>query len=306
MRTYTCEACGAKLLVSEISHVTNCLYCGNTIVIHNEEIDNLNIKKMIPFQIEKEEAMKKVSYYTSDTPVDAKKIYVPVKFASFHYDYLYYFKYEVEHTDDDGGTTYTYHDADILLDGDAEREIIFGTSKINTIYHSFEYQGAKTIDYNPTLIEDVSIELSDFSNIDLKEKQKERLKDYTRSYFRNYDIVRVYSENYFFSNTSIDSYTTLVPVYVVKTEKNLVYNIPGIKTQNPQKSINSFLGVLVAFLAFFSISLLLATEYALIGKLLILAAVVGVIYLSQKDNKGSFDGFKTKETQFSTRRKRLR
>ena len=77
----------------------------------------------------------------------------------------------------------------------------------------YEYRKQPVIDYNPSLVQDVSIEISDFSQIDLPKQQEKRLKDYAFRYFATWDISNVFSENYTISDSNVDSYTTLVPVY---------------------------------------------------------------------------------------------
>lgn len=313
MKTYTCESCGAKLLVSEISHVTECLYCGNTIVIHNEEIDNLNIKKIIPFQIEKEEAMEKISYYTSDKPIDAKKVYVPVKFSSFQFDFLYYFRYREEERDD-SGTTVSYHNSEQLLEGEANREIIFGTSKINNIQKSYEYNNQEILDYNPSLVQDVSIEISNFDNINLQAKQKERLKEYAKNYFRRFDIVKVFSENYFITNSKIDSYTTLVPVYIVKTNTGLIYNVTGIKIT--KKKINTKprkVGIIVYIILSLIFTTLLKDNPNFLQPLLIVLffIIFPIVIVKELSStpftfKNEFSNFKSEITYFIGKRKKLK
>ena len=307
MKTYTCSACGAKILLNDqLSHVSTCLYCGNTIVVSNEEINNLNIQKMIPFTIEKEEAIRKIKRVTKDKVVEAKKVYVPVKFSNYHYDYLKYFQYRVEHEDEHGNSSYSYHDTEILLDGDAEREIIFGTSKVSDIKMDYEYRKQPVIDYNPSLVQDVSIEISDFSKIDLPKQQEKRLKDYALRYFASWDITTIYSENYCISDSKIDAYTTLVPVYVIKTERNVVYNIPGIKTPNPPIKINFFLAFIIAFISFILISILMAYEQSIIPPLFLVSIVFIGYSITRSKNNHTFEGFSTHATRFSPKRKKLK
>lgn len=307
MKTYTCESCGAKMLLNDqLSHVTSCLYCGNTIVVRNEQIDNLNIKYMIPFSIDKEEAMTKIRKLTRNTPVEAKKVYVPVRFSSFDYDYLYYFEYVVEHTDEDGHTSYSYHDAEELLDGRAEREIVFGTSKVSNIYMDYEYRKQPVVEYNPTLVQDVTIEISDFSQINLPQQQEQRLKEYAARCFSKYDICKVYSENYFISNSTIDSFTTLVPVYVVRTARNIVYNVPGIKTPKPPISFGFLPSLLLCLLGVILISVLAITFDELVGPVFLALVITFVVFVKAKQNNHSFDGFQNNTFHFSSKRKKLK
>ena len=307
MKTYTCSACGAKMLLNDqLSHVSTCLYCGNTIVVNNEEINNLNIKQMILFEIEKEEAIKKIKRVTKDKVVEAKKVYVPVKFSSYHYDYLYYFQYRVEHEDDNGNTSYSYHDTEVLLDGDADREIIFGTSKVDNIKMDYEYRKQPVVPYNPTLVQDVSIEISDFSKVDLPKQQEERLKEFAFRYFAKYDISNVYAENYCITDPVLDSYTTLVPVYVIKTERNVVYNVPGIKTPNPPIKLGILPSIIIVLVSFFAISWLMAYVQSIISFFFPFAFIFIILAISKKNKNTSFEGFRGNAITFSPKRKRLK
>ena len=59
MKSYICNSCGAELILNDNSTFTSCLYCGNNIAVVQKEYANLNIKKIIPFTIEKDDVIKK-------------------------------------------------------------------------------------------------------------------------------------------------------------------------------------------------------------------------------------------------------
>ena len=311
MNTYVCDSCGAKILLNEMSHVSTCLYCGNTIVVHNEKMEDMNIKKIIPFQIGKEEAIQKlVRYGIRDEVVDAKKIYVPVRFCSYNYDYLYNFEYRVENEDDNGHRSYSYYDADILLEGTVKNEFVFGTSKVSNICLEYEFRFQPRVDYNLGLIQDVSIEIVNFNNIDfLKQKEKD-LKRFSSRYFLRYDISKVYSENYFLSGFDIDSYSTLLPVYVLKTNRNVLYNVPGVLSE--EKNYPSFLQiyrnkiciifVIGAIFSFYTFSNIFFSIFILILMIIFLGLVPKLPNINTKN----YDHYTCKQIKFSPKRKKLK
>ena len=49
MKSYVCKSCGSNILLNDDSSFTTCLYCGNSIAVSNQAINDLNIKKIIPF-----------------------------------------------------------------------------------------------------------------------------------------------------------------------------------------------------------------------------------------------------------------
>ena len=134
MRSYTCGTCGAELILNDNTNFTNCLYCGNSVAITSDKVIDLNIKKIIPFAIDREEAIDKFSKIIKDRVIDAKKVYVPVRYCSYEFDFLFYYQYREEYEDSDGHTHVRYIDAETLLDGEVTDELIFGDSRINYVF----------------------------------------------------------------------------------------------------------------------------------------------------------------------------
>lgn len=239
MNTYVCGACGAKIIVNSDQHFTECLYCGNTINISDEKIYDLNIRKMIPFSIDKQDAVIKIQKIIKKNIIEAKKVYVPVIFANYHYTYLLYFEYEETYTDEDGDTHKAYYDTEKLFEGDSYREAIFGSSKVRDVKLASEYSKMPTIDFDPAQLEDVSIEYSSFDDEEqLVENAEKRIINHLYNQIKfHYHITNIYTQNVFLSDFNTEKFTTLVPVYVMTTEDGELYNIPGIQLENMYKRI---------------------------------------------------------------------
>lgn len=64
LRAYNCPACGAQLMVDQVTAVTSCPYCGNNAVLPGQLSDLLKPDYVIPFSLDKETAKKALlSYY---------------------------------------------------------------------------------------------------------------------------------------------------------------------------------------------------------------------------------------------------
>lgn len=76
MRSYTCESCGASLTVDATTAVQECPYCGNQSVIPGVLDDSARPDSVIPFRIDKQQAIESLaSYYKG-------KKFLPKAFAS--------------------------------------------------------------------------------------------------------------------------------------------------------------------------------------------------------------------------------
>ena len=231
--------CGAELIINDDTNFTNCLYCGNNIAILNEELKDLNIKKIIPFSIDKEEAIEAYTKILRKDIIEAKKVYIPVRYCNFDFDYLLYYEYRVETTDSDGNTSVSYYDAETLVDGKVTEEFIFGNSKVNNVCLADEIRKQKRLDYDPVLVKDVSIECSNFDNSELiKAGLEQDIRIFGRRRIQR-DISEIYSENYFIYGTDYEPFTTLIPIYIVKTAQGKIYNYPGINPTTALKISSS-------------------------------------------------------------------
>ena len=317
MKTIECNSCGASMVLNDNVSFTTCLYCGNNIAICNKTINDLNIKKIIPFEIDKEEAIANFKKLFKVSVISANKIYVPVVFSNYHCVFSIY--YEYEETDSENRTT--YHDTEEMIDGRVENNIIFGNSKVNNVCCLNELMDKKRLDFDPVLLKDVSIEYANMPS-------KDEVIDNINSDIYHYSIKKIkekistiYSLNYFSSNLEIENFTTLVPIYIIKTSNGLIYNIPGIKLNKTNKAKNKkrILAIILGAILLASYLFMMnyyskspngdSNEMMLLFSLAVaLPALIIFIYWymhNHYDNR-TFDNFDYKKYSFGDKRKRLK
>lgn len=314
MKAYYCKSCGAQLIINADDHFTNCLYCGNAVAFKTDELEDMNIRKVIPFSIDKEEAIKIFTKLSKKKVVNAKKVFVPVRFCDYKFSHLYYYEKRVEHTDDDGNTYYTYHDEEKLKEGTIDDEFIFGNSIINNIELQDEIRLENRLDFDPVIIDDVSIELCDFDNIDVRHLLENNIRRYIYQLYSGIDIVQVYSENYFVTDVKLEPFATLIPVYIMYTDNGLIYNIPGVKMEKTKrkakyKGLNNILLLVSALLT-------IASCFITKGPLVNLKFLFGITFaylvvnLKIKNNNPfktkTYDNYNVIDIPFSFNRKQLK
>ncbi len=310
MKSYECKTCGAELIINDETTFTSCLYCGNNIAITQKEYGDLNIKKMIPFSIDKDEAIKSYSKVVRGDIIFAKKVYVPVRFCSFDYDFLFYYEYERKSTDSDGNTQTTYIDTEELLDGNVVNEMIFGDSKINYVNMPQEIRNIERVKFDPVLLKDVSIEKSDFR---IDDKFKQELEEMVRRYCRTKfsEVTKVYSENYFVSNIKLDDYSTLIPVYIVKTSKGEIYNLPGVEPSKFKKSNkkNNIAKIICLMFVLVSLFFLIVKGLFLFIPITFMFFVILLVLLFNKSTyleANTYDNFSFKRYSYGNTRKKMK
>ena len=63
LRAFNCPACGAQLLVDQVTAVTSCPYCGNNAVVPGQLSDVLKPDYVIPFKLGKDDAIAALKEY---------------------------------------------------------------------------------------------------------------------------------------------------------------------------------------------------------------------------------------------------
>ena len=63
LRAFNCPACGAQLLVDQVTAVTSCPYCGNNAVVPGQLSDVLKPDYVIPFKLDKSDAIAALKQY---------------------------------------------------------------------------------------------------------------------------------------------------------------------------------------------------------------------------------------------------
>lgn len=96
---YTCTSCGAELFINGVETATFCAYCGQPTVVFNRVAEELRPERIIPFSIQKEQAVAVIREKLSHgffVPKDIKNfevervrgIYIPYfLFDAYYYDY---------------------------------------------------------------------------------------------------------------------------------------------------------------------------------------------------------------------------
>lgn len=246
MKSYICNCCGAEIVINN-EKIKKCLYCGNNVAIIPREIIDMNIKKMIPFTLDKDYVIRKYNRSIFNRIREAKKIYVPVKFCSFDFDYLIYYELIIRGDESD-----TYEDVERLFDGTFNCKPLFGKGKISDVESSNFINTDSRIDFDPVLLEDVSIECSNFDD---QYFTKKSLENFTKTFCikRIEDtIYKVYSENYYITDLNVDSFTTLLPVYIIKYYDGTIRTVPGIKVNERNEKITNYNSLItVMFVALF-------------------------------------------------------
>ena len=317
MKSYVCKSCGAELLLNDEASFTTCLYCGNNIAVADKLLEKLNIKEMIPFSIDKEEAIKNYKKILRKEIISAKKVYIPVRFCNYDFDFLMY--YEKITSDSDGDVSYS--DDEILMDGTVKNDFIFNDSKVKTINFPEMLRDAEKVKFDPVLLNDVSIEYASLQSMDEVKKQLDKgVHDYSFKNIKN--IHKVYSINYFTYNIDADSFSTLIPVYILKTSDGMIYNFPGIKIKNPRKTnIGGMILAVAPFIMMFLIVLIMTystvpKKSAAIGELgitFLIPAIVflGIVVLANISkgvniNSKTYDNFKCVKYSFGSKRKKIK
>ena len=89
MQSYACSSCGAALVCDNNTAATNCLYCGNPVVVQSQFSNELKPDYVIPFKLSKEDAKQALKkhckgkfllpkFFLEDTHIEEiKGVYVP-------------------------------------------------------------------------------------------------------------------------------------------------------------------------------------------------------------------------------------
>ena len=285
MNSYKCDNCGAEILINDDNNFSRCIYCGSAVTLVKKEYKDLNIKKVILFTNTEEDAVNYLTnylgYVTRDNVVDVKRIFIPVRFCSYDFNYLCSYQCEVGSGDDAH-----YEDKNGLIDGMVYNEAILETNIMNKILGFHDLRDNVRYDFDPVKLGSISCEFSDKYNeeniIKLIEK---RMVEFGKGVFSRTggrSVTKVYNVNHYLSNTQIDSYTTLVPVYLVRCRGGRNYAVSGVINKNVEDTNGkidtmAIIGMVMAFTGFFFLPVFF------IGFILILVSA-----LNQNNKKGMY------------------
>ncbi len=234
MKSYNCDNCGAKILINDETSFSRCIYCGSTMTLIKNEYKNLNIKKIIMFNNTEEDAINfltnNLGYASKDSIVNVQKLYIPVRFCSYDFNYLCSYQSEEGSADNP-----QLIDKTGLIDGMVQNEAILETNITNNILGFHDLRDNVRYDFDPIKLGNVSCEFSNNYNeektIKLIEK---RIINFGKSIFNktNKNVTKIYNINHYLTNTKIDDYTTLVPVFFIKSNNEKSYIVSGVINKN--------------------------------------------------------------------------
>ncbi len=137
MRAYSCPSCGAQLICDENTAATSCPYCDNPTVVPAQFAGSLKPDYVIPFKLDKDAAVKKLSSFYSGKPLlpnafksqnhieDIKGVYVPFWLydGRAHVDAAYHATRAHTHSTHDEHITVTEHFR-LIRKGSVEFEMV--------------------------------------------------------------------------------------------------------------------------------------------------------------------------------------
>lgn len=69
LRAFNCPACGAQLMVDQVTAVTSCPYCGNNAIVPGQLSDVLKPDYIIPFKLDRDAALAALKQYYGGKPL---------------------------------------------------------------------------------------------------------------------------------------------------------------------------------------------------------------------------------------------
>ena len=125
MRAYSCPSCCAELICDATTAATSCPYCGNPTVVPGQFTGTLKPDFVIPFQLEKEDAIRALKKHYEGKPL------LPKVFKT------------ANHLQEIKGVYVPFW----LFDGEAEGDVSFDATKTHT-YKSGDYEVTETMHFD--------------------------------------------------------------------------------------------------------------------------------------------------------------
>lgn len=287
MKTYKCSNCGAEVLFNE-GDFTNCIYCGSSISIIRKEYFDYNIKKIIKFDIDKEEAVKRLrnafDIPSEDRIDEVKKYYIPVRFLTFNF--MLYADYDkIKYTNGNNEQT---ERKTTIISGEITDEAVINTDKFKNIIDFHTLGNIVRYDFDPVLLGDVSC---DFTIKEEKEDMimlaNETVKKFGQKMIGDEFAKGINSMSHNVSNLSSEDFSTLIPVYFIKTHFGSFYAVSGCtNTAKQESNLIKFNKISIAS-TIFAIYLLVmgiwTTYYTMFIPFAILIFIAGITASSKYD-----------------------
>lgn len=233
---YICNSCGATILVSKKNQLTKCTYCGSQMVIVNKEIEKFNITKIIPFDITEKEILNRQSI--NQKIIAVNKIYIPFYIGNFDYNGIA--RYECRKVTKDSCRIYDY-EATI---SDEVRNALFTSSKytINSIEGISNIDYSKAVDFDPTWLDEHTVEIYDVFDFEKTAKQYANEKIKNNIVNCDYNFYQLKNESSVISNLQVKTEGILIPVFEIVTQSNKKKLIVGSsQIKSNEKFFNNLL-----------------------------------------------------------------
>ena len=232
MKSYKCNSCGAEVIFNE-GNFTNCIYCGSVITILPKEFSELNIKKIIMFNIDENEALKELNKKYTYSREDVKEIikyYIPVRFMDVSFNYYCDYDFIVQ---EEGEKTHEIlkRRAD-LINGVVKKELVIQSNKFNKVIGFHDLGEIQRVDFDPIYLKDISCDFNLREDFDLNKIADSLVFMFGENYYSFRPIKEIYNSTYNIYNLDVENFTTLHPVYFIKLKGGASYAVSGCINNN--------------------------------------------------------------------------
>ena len=156
--TYICDNCGAEVNFKKYEHVKECSYCGNFLALVDSNVEDKGLNKMLPFEVDLEEAQKNLKAMMYRKATILEKIYIPFYVCDF--DMIYYVHYYKTTGYDDNETTTEYKE---FIDANVKKYFSVAVKELDGKIIGLEYlKKDKTINYDPLIVGEHKVAQNDF------------------------------------------------------------------------------------------------------------------------------------------------
>ncbi len=281
MKTYKCSNCGAEVIFNE-GNFSTCIYCGNVITIVQKEYTDLNIKKIIMFNVDEEGALQELDRMYSHKRDEVKSIdkyYIPVRFMDFNFDYYCDYDYIVKE-ETENNREIIERRAD-LVHGSIDKEAVIQSTKFNKIIGFHDLRDTQRLDFDPVYLKDISCDFNMRNNIDFYQIADDLVHSFGTTHYYGYKIKQKYNSTYNVNNIKVEDFTTLQPVYFIKLKYGATYAISGcINSKKMSKEEED--GLRWIYFLFFALGAagFVTSFYIFSRELLILSMIVPAVCMS--------------------------
>ena len=249
MKTYSCPSCGAELICDATTAATSCPYCGNPTVIPGQFTGGLKPDLVIPFKLNKDQAVKALEeYYKGKVFLpkefkehnhieEIKGVYVPFWLCDCEMEGKANYRGANVRSWRDGDydiTETTYFD--VLREGTLGFEMIpvDASSKMPDEHmdaiEPFDYSELKKFStaYLPGFLADKYDVTQEASMARISARAKNSIKTELRNTVIGYSMVNTMAENYKFDNKGVKY--ALLPVWMLSTKykgENFLFAMNG-------------------------------------------------------------------------------